>query len=130
VLDGIRQKKMNTPQKRTKMDKCVLVVTNRLPYVARRDASNKWCVEESGGGLASLLRGTYCCNSSGSVKACFGLYIQLSCVCVGVQNMNTIRISWVGVDVSDADRGELTWVFATKVYSLFEMAVVVWNRRI
>jgi hypothetical protein len=39
---------MNTSQKITKMDKHVLVVTNRLPYMARRDASNKWCVEESG----------------------------------------------------------------------------------
>jgi hypothetical protein len=121
---------MNTPQKRTKMDKRVLVVANRLPYVASRDASNKWCVEESGGGLASLLRTTCCCNSSGIVKACFGLYIQLSCVCAGVKNVNMIRIGWAGVDVSDADRGELTRVFATKAYSLFETAVVVWIRRI
>jgi hypothetical protein len=75
VFDGIGQKKMNTPQKRTKMDKGVLVVTNRLPYVARHDGSNKWCLEESGGGLASLLRGTCWCSSSGSVKACFGLYM-------------------------------------------------------
>jgi hypothetical protein len=85
------------------MDKCVLFVTNRLPYVARRDASNKWYVEESGGGLASLFRGTCCCNSSGSVKACFGLYMQLSCVCAGVKNVNMIQIGWAGVDVSDAD---------------------------
>jgi hypothetical protein len=121
---------MNTSQKRTKMDKRVLVMTNRLPYVARRDASNKWCVEESGGGLASLLRGTCCCNSFGSVKACFGLYMQLSCVCAGVKNVNMIRIGWAGVNVSDADRRELRRVFATKVYSLFETAMVVWIRRI
>jgi hypothetical protein len=41
-----------------------------------------------------------------------------------------IWIGWAGVNVSDAGRGELTRVFATMVYYLFEMAVVVWIRRI
>jgi hypothetical protein len=41
-----------------------------------------------------------------------------------------IRIGWARVDVSDADSGELTRVFATKVHSLFEMAVVILIRRI
>jgi hypothetical protein len=41
-----------------------------------------------------------------------------------------IWIGNAGVDVSDADRGELMRVFATKVYPLFETDVVVWIRRI